>query len=140
MNFIYSTQVRPEVGPEPRCHEAELNRPSFPGLSLILSLVKSNDATFSAVVVSVKFQNHSETQRQQSGVVCDRGCGVSPAAWFISQLCSALGGTRTPNLLIRSQMLYPIELRNHFKRAANVKQYLNPQKKKLQIVFPFQQL
>jgi hypothetical protein len=23
---------------------------------------------------------------------------------------SALGGTRTPNLLIRSQMLYPIEL------------------------------
>jgi hypothetical protein len=24
---------------------------------------------------------------------------------------SALGGTRTPNLLIRSQMLYPIELR-----------------------------
>ena len=26
-------------------------------------------------------------------------------------LLSALGGTRTPNLLIRSQMLYPIELR-----------------------------
>ena len=26
-------------------------------------------------------------------------------------LSSALGGTRTPNLLIRSQMLYPIELR-----------------------------
>ena len=26
-------------------------------------------------------------------------------------LCSALGGTRTPNLLIRSQMLSPIELR-----------------------------
>ena len=25
--------------------------------------------------------------------------------------CGALGGTRTPNLLIRSQMLYPIELR-----------------------------
>ena len=23
-------------------------------------------------------------------------------------LCSALGGTRTPNLLIRSQMLYPL--------------------------------
>ena len=28
--------------------------------------------------------------------------------WFLT---SALGGTRTPNLLIRSQMLYPIELR-----------------------------
>ena len=27
------------------------------------------------------------------------------------QLCSALVGSRTPNLLIRSQMLYPIELR-----------------------------
>ena len=26
-------------------------------------------------------------------------------------LCSALGGTRTPNRLIRSQMLYPIEPR-----------------------------
>jgi hypothetical protein len=26
-------------------------------------------------------------------------------------VCGALGGTRTPNLLIRSQMLYPIELR-----------------------------
>ena len=26
-------------------------------------------------------------------------------------LSSALGGTRTPNLLIRNQMLYPIELR-----------------------------
>ncbi len=31
-----------------------------------------------------------------------QGCG---------DLCGALGGTRTPNLLIRSQMLYPIELR-----------------------------
>src|SRR5262249_43015550 len=27
------------------------------------------------------------------------------------EVFSALGGTRTPNLLIRSQMLYPIELR-----------------------------
>ena len=26
-------------------------------------------------------------------------------------MCSALGGTRTPNLLIRNQMLYPIEPR-----------------------------
>ena len=26
-------------------------------------------------------------------------------------VCSALGGNRTPNLLIRSQTLYPIELR-----------------------------
>jgi hypothetical protein len=24
------------------------------------------------------------------------------------------GRTRTPNLLIRSQLLYPVELRNHF--------------------------
>src|SRR5580658_9663221 len=30
----------------------------------------------------------------------------SPLTWTFS----ALGGTRTPNLLIRSQMLYPIEL------------------------------
>ena len=30
-----------------------------------------------------------------------------PVTWDFS----ALGGTRTPNLLIRSQMLYPIELR-----------------------------
>ena len=30
----------------------------------------------------------------------------------------APGGTRTPNLLIRSQMLYPIELRAHKKTWA----------------------
>ena len=30
---------------------------------------------------------------------------------YKSKVCRALGGTRTPNLLIRSQMLYPIELR-----------------------------
>ena len=29
-------------------------------------------------------------------------------------LCSALGGTRTPNRLIRSQMLYPIEPRAQY--------------------------
>ena len=27
------------------------------------------------------------------------------------------GRTRTPNLLIRSQLLYPVELRNHFDNA-----------------------
>ncbi len=31
----------------------------------------------------------------------------------------APGETRTPNLLIRSQMLYPIELRAHARRAAS---------------------
>src|SRR5689334_16459554 len=38
---------------------------------------------------------------------------VGPATGTPSDLlvCCALGGTRTPNLLIRSQMLYPIELR-----------------------------
>jgi len=30
---------------------------------------------------------------------------TSPSAW---ENMSALGGTRTPNLLIRSQMLYPL--------------------------------
>jgi hypothetical protein len=29
----------------------------------------------------------------------------------VNKFKSALGGTRTPNLLIRSQMLYPIEPR-----------------------------
>ena len=28
------------------------------------------------------------------------------------------GRTRTPNLLIRSQLLYPVELRNHFDNAS----------------------
>jgi hypothetical protein len=35
-----------------------------------------------------------------------RGLQNMALAWTFS----ALGGTRTPNLLIRSQMLYPIEL------------------------------
>src|SRR5262245_54326886 len=35
--------------------------------------------------------------------------GAGPVAW--SSRSGALGGTRTPNLLIRSQMLSPIELR-----------------------------
>ena len=34
-----------------------------------------------------------------------------PELQLSGDLCGALGGTRTPNLLIRSQMLYPIELR-----------------------------
>ena len=34
-----------------------------------------------------------------------------PANTAMTRDFSALGGTRTPNLLIRSQMLYPIELR-----------------------------
>ena len=29
-------------------------------------------------------------------------------AWFAAVSSGALGGTRTPNLLIRSQMLYPL--------------------------------
>ena len=32
-----------------------------------------------------------------------------PVGWLF---CCGLVGIRTPNLLIRSQMLYPIELRN----------------------------
>ncbi len=32
------------------------------------------------------------------------------------ELSSALVGIRTPNLLIRSEMLYPIELQMHFLR------------------------
>ena len=36
-------------------------------------------------------------------------------------LCSALGGTRTPNRLIRSQMLYPIEPRaQYIKNRSNL--------------------
>ncbi len=42
------------------------------------------------------------------------GCQVEPGSQYeplrVTDLVSALGGTRTPNLLIRSQMLYPIEL------------------------------
>jgi hypothetical protein len=34
-----------------------------------------------------------------------------PSYLWIYSSKNALGGTRTPNLLIRSQMLYPIELR-----------------------------
>jgi hypothetical protein len=37
---------------------------------------------------------------------------AAPATWWRSEeasdLAGALGGTRTPNLLIRSQMLYPL--------------------------------
>ena len=42
-----------------------------------------------------------------------RGSDALAAGKHLDQvgLLSALGGTRTPNLLIRSQMLYPIELR-----------------------------
>jgi hypothetical protein len=32
----------------------------------------------------------------------------SASAAFSQVRCGALGGTRTPNLLIRSQMLYPL--------------------------------
>lgn len=41
----------------------------------------------------------------------------------------ALGGVRTHNLLIRSQMLYPIELRVHNNRVNNAN------KKNLQVFF-----
>jgi hypothetical protein len=38
--------------------------------------------------------------------------GAGPVAWdSVLSVAGALGGTRTPNLLIRSQMLSPIELR-----------------------------
>ena len=40
-----------------------------------------------------------------------RGEIVGYASNFAKVVISALGGTRTPNLLIRSQMLSPIELR-----------------------------
>jgi hypothetical protein len=36
-----------------------------------------------------------------------------------SKALSALVGIRTPNLLIRSEMLYPIELQMHFFRFVN---------------------
>lgn len=41
--------------------------------------------------------------------------------------CCAPEGSRTPNLLIRSQVLYPVKLRVHsfFKRSANIKTYRN---------------
>jgi hypothetical protein len=38
--------------------------------------------------------------------------GVTPSTWALG---GALGGTRTPNLLIRSQMLYPLS----YERKAN---------------------
>ena len=51
-------------------------------------------------------------------VGCQCGChvGVTSRGWergrpLTSEFVGALGGTRIPNLLIRSQMLYPIELR-----------------------------
>jgi hypothetical protein len=42
------------------------------------------------------------------------GSDDSPEAQQSQGMISALGGTRTPNLLIRSQMLYPIELRAQY--------------------------
>ncbi len=53
------------------------------------------------------------------GGLTSRGCGQAPGNTTGSRLTaenktltcgfgSALGGTRTPNLLIRSQMLYPL--------------------------------
>ena len=39
---------------------------------------------------------------------------------MLSDSVSALGGTRTPNLLIRSQMLYPIELRALVERRGSL--------------------
>lgn len=33
----------------------------------------------------------------------------------IPSICGALVGIRTPNLLIRSEMLYPVELQVHFR-------------------------
>jgi hypothetical protein len=40
-------------------------------------------------------------------------------------LCSALGGTRTPNLLIRSQMLYPLSY-ERWNTAADLRFYSTP--------------
>ena len=41
---------------------------------------------------------------------------ASPFIYYLIE--GAPGGTRTPNLLIRSQMLYPIALRAHHERYA----------------------
>ena len=64
----------------------------------------------------------TERSGRWSEVNCYQNCYHSPAApqnengpvrrlrWSGPYLAGALAGTRTPNLLIRSQMLYPIEL------------------------------
>jgi hypothetical protein len=57
----------------------------------------------------------------------DRGVGrdirFGRCSWSAEQAGGALGGTRTPNLLIRSQMLSPIELRAP---VAEMRAYLAP--------------
>ena len=42
-----------------------------------------------------------------------------PVTFFMSQAFGAPEGTRTPDLLIRSQTLYPAELRAHINGAEN---------------------
>ena len=44
----------------------------------------------------------------KSGPDDDEGSGAAPSTMLTCRLVGALGGTRTPNLLIRSQMLYPL--------------------------------
>ena len=44
-----------------------------------------------------------------AGLPNETTCGVLPQVG-----CGALGGTRTPNLLIRSQMLYPLSYERTF--------------------------
>ena len=49
---------------------------------------------------------HCQTPRRYSNKVTVTVCGTTPAVLSVTQ--GALGGIRTPNLLIRSQMLYPL--------------------------------
>jgi hypothetical protein len=50
------------------------------------------------------------------------GSGPCSANGTRALTCSALGGTRTPNLLIRSQMLYPLS----YERSLNPPQCTAP--------------
>lgn len=53
--------------------------------------------------------------KQDTYTFCMAKTRKNKKALDFSKAFSALEGSRTPNLLIRSQVLYPIKLRMHFR-------------------------
>ena len=71
--------------------------------------------------LSCKFRQWEKSQKKIAGKLCVNKKALTEFLHVSASFLSGRVGSRTPNLLIRSQMLYPVELRDQLSRFERAK-------------------